>query len=77
MYATKFIPKGRTIYEGLVVKVEKQSDFTNFLRLLPHDLQCDTLLWAFAGSRDTAYLVLDERAVSILLAITMFECFIF
>ena len=42
------------------MKVEKQSDFTNFLRLLPHDLQCDTLLWAFAGNRDTAYLMLDE-----------------
>lgn len=67
VYATKFIPKGRKIYEGFVVKVEKQSDFINFLRLLPHDLQCDTLLWAFAGNRDTAYLVLDEGAVSILL----------
>ena len=62
VYATEFIPKGRKIYEGMVPQVEKQSDFTNFLRLLPHDLQCDIILWAFAGDGDTAYLVLDEGA---------------
>lgn len=42
------------------MRVEKQSDLINFLRLLPHDLQCDIILWAFAGDRDTAYLVMDE-----------------
>ena len=56
MYAVRDIPKGTRIWdtrlewimnEGFWKSKEKMLDF---LQRLPHDLQCDVLLWAFAST---------------------------
>jgi len=62
VYAARPIPKGTKVYDGdNVVHFDRAKDLVTFLKLLPHDLQCDVLLWAFpSGSKGRAYVALDE-----------------
>ncbi len=60
VYAAEAIPEGTKFYKSKnIVGFRKEADLTSFLRLLPHDLQCDVLLWAW-GSSSGANLCLDE-----------------
>jgi hypothetical protein len=61
LFAAKRISAGTLIYEGgddFVFRMERS--FVGFLKLLPPPLQCDALLWSFAGKRHVV-LVPDER----------------
>jgi len=60
VYAAEVIPKGTKFYlSDNIVGFGKPSGLNNFLRLLPHDLQCDVLLWAWSSNHG-ASLCLDE-----------------
>jgi len=61
VYAAADIPAGTWVYRGdNVVSFESAAELTSFLEVLPHDLQCDVLLWVFPGEDENAYLALDE-----------------
>ena len=62
IYAAELIPKGTKFYESSVacIRFEEESNLTNYLRLLPHDLQCDVLLWTWATGTGEAGLCLDK-----------------
>jgi len=60
IYAAELIPKGTKFYDSSAcVHFDKESHLTDYLRLLPHDLQCDILLWTWANKYG-AELCLDE-----------------
>eukprot|EP00585_Thalassiosira_rotula_P010796 CAMPEP_0196136956 /NCGR_PEP_ID=MMETSP0910-20130528/5090_1 /TAXON_ID=49265 /ORGANISM="Thalassiosira rotula, Strain GSO102" /LENGTH=266 /DNA_ID=CAMNT_0041397325 /DNA_START=17 /DNA_END=814 /DNA_ORIENTATION=+ len=62
IYSTHPISKNTHVYSGSwVVKFTTPDELVAYLKLLPHDLQCDVLLWAFpSGSNGHAYVALDE-----------------
>mmetsp|Transcript_13142 Transcript_13142/g.25104 ORF Transcript_13142/g.25104 Transcript_13142/m.25104 type:complete len:333 (-) Transcript_13142:186-1184(-) len=61
IYAAELIPKGTKFYKSSesCVRFKEKGGLKNYLRLLPHDLQCDILLWAWATSSG-AMVCLDE-----------------
>ena len=56
VYAVRDIPKGTKIWYDKLTWVmndgywDSKEKMTNFLQRLPHDLQCDVTLWAYATS---------------------------
>jgi len=61
VYAAADIPEGTRVYRGdHMVIFRSPTELVSFLKLLPHDLQCDVLLWAFSGFDGHVYLDMDE-----------------
>lgn len=71
IYAVTDIPKGTQIWSHRLVWVmndgywDSKEKMTNFLKRLPHDLQCDVTLWAYATTFTNKKIVecnLDEAS---------------
>ncbi|KAL7552483.1 hypothetical protein ACHAWF_015739 [Thalassiosira exigua] len=61
IYAVDPIPKGTVVYRDERSAIFKgQSELNLFLQLLPNDLQCDILLWAYPMAGGRALVALDE-----------------
>jgi hypothetical protein len=64
LFATSPIPKGTQVWKATNYATFETSDqMTSFLRKLPHDVQCDVLLWAYPTThhgRDVVALDMDE-----------------
>jgi hypothetical protein len=64
LYALTDIPKGTTVWKPInYAKFFTEEEFVTFMNLLPHDVQCDVLLWAYpttGGGRPVVALDMDD-----------------
>lgn len=58
LYAMADIPKGTLVWDGAMASWTNARDFVAFLRYLPHNLQCDVLLWAYPEKDTTKKVIL-------------------
>ncbi|KAL7527988.1 hypothetical protein ACHAWF_002390, partial [Thalassiosira exigua] len=63
IYAAEDIPEDTLVYESFnLAGFRNAYSLDNFLRLLPHDLQCEVFLWAYPAKDGWAWVDLDEGA---------------
>jgi hypothetical protein len=64
LYALTDVPKGTTVWKPInYAKFFTEEEFVTFMKLLPHDVQCDVLLWAYpttGGGRPVVALDMDD-----------------
>ena len=62
IYATQEIPPDLRIWNGDLATFSSDFELVAFLRYLPHELQCDVILWAYPkkNSDRTVLLAMDE-----------------